>query len=142
MKGFTLIESVIVIAIIGMLALVSMNNIIEFQRSATVSSAAQELASTLRVARQNSMSGLVKTGETDTYYGVSLSGNTYELLRYPSADMLEQHTIDPQVAVPTGSFVMTFARITGLPSGNAPITLTHGTNVRTITVNANGLISL
>ena len=148
MKGFTLIESVVVIAILSVIALASMNTITEFQRNAILSSATQELGSTLRVARQNSISGMVGPGETDSYFGVSLNGNSYQLVRYttvPSTTTpVENHTIDASLTVTPAGATVTFARITGIPNGAASMTLTRtGTTIsKIISVNANGLISL
>ena len=164
MKGFTLIESVVVIAILAILALVSVNNIVEFQRNAILTSAAQELVSTIRVARQNSMSGLVKPGETyDTsgypYYGVYIYYNTtdkmyeYHLQRTytltagsPTTESIEQidHKIDSSVSLSSAPMTITFSRITGDPGSAQSLTLTRvGTSVsKTITVNTNGLVSL
>lgn len=155
-QGFTLIESVVVIAILAILALVSINTITEFQRNAILTSATQELGSTLRVAKADSTSGLVKTGEvyTDTgypYYGITLNGNTYQLTRTftlsggsAATENLETHAIDPSITVLPASTAITFTRITGVPSGAVTVTLTRTgtTTFRTVTVNANGLISL
>lgn len=162
MKGFTLIESVIVIAILATIAMVGMNNITEFQRNAILSAATQELGSTLRVAKADSTSGLVKIGEiySDTgypYYGIALSydsGNKqyiYQLTRTftlsggsATTENVESHAIDPSIIVAPASVAVTFTRITGNPSSAATITLTRtGTATsRTVTVNGSGLISL
>lgn len=156
MKGFTLIESMVVIAILAIVGVVAMNNITEFQRNAILSSATQELGSTLRVAKADSTSGLVKTGEvyTDTgypFYGVTLNGNIYQLIRTftlnggsTTTETLESHSIDPSITVAPASVNVTFTRITGNPSSATTITLTRTgtTTLRTVTVNGNGLISL
>lgn len=147
MKGFTLIESMVVIAILSILALVSINTITEFQRNSILVSATQELGSTLRVAQQNSISGKVKPGETDGTYGMSLSGNSYQLIRYtPGIDpeILEEHSVDPAISISPNPITLTFTRITGVPDSAASITLTRtGTaTTRTISVQANGLIRL
>jgi len=155
-QGFTLIESVVVIAILSIIALVSMNTITEFQRNAILSSATQELGSTLRVAKANSTAGLVKTGEsyTDTgypYYGVALTGNVYQLTRTftlmsgsPTTETIESHAIDPSITMTPISATVTFTRITGEPNAGVTFTLTRTgtTTSRTVTVSANGLISL
>ena len=147
MRGFTLIESIVVIAILAIVALASINTITEFQRNAILSAATQELGSTLRVARQDSISGLVKPGETDGSYGITLSGNSYQLNRYtPSLDpeVLEQHTIDSSLIVSPNPIDIRFTRITGAPSSEVTMTITRTgtTTSRTVVVNANGLISL
>lgn len=146
--GFTLIESVVVIAILAILAFAGMNTITEFQRNAILNSATQELGSTLRVARQNSISGRVGLGETDSYFGVSMNGNSYQLVRYtttpPSTNTIENHTIDSSLTVTPPSITVTFSRIIGEPNTAATITLSRigTTTSRTVTVSSNGLISL
>ena len=156
MKGFTLIESMVVIAILAILALASINTITEFQKNAILTSAAQELVSTIRVARADSMSGLVKIGETyedDGYpfYGVFITGNTYDLKRTftpygasQTIDTVESHTADSSITLSASSPTITFTRITGDPSSTPTITLTRTgtTTSKTITVNSNGLVSL
>lgn len=63
--GFTLIESVVVIAILGIMALVGSESILEFQKNALLDSTANEIASTLRSARTKSLAGqLCESGET------------------------------------------------------------------------------
>lgn len=163
-RGFTLIESVVVIAILSILALVGVNTISEFQRNAILSSATQELGSTLRMAKANSTSGLVKIGEVYTetgypYYGINLlydsacSCYIYNLTRTFTKVGFSQitenleplpHKIDSSITVSPVSLNITFDRITGIPSSTLTITLTRSdsTTSKTITVNSNGLISL
>ncbi len=155
-SGFTLIETMVVVAIVAIVSLASVNTITEFQRNSILSSATQELGSTIRVGQTNSTSGLVKTGEvyTDTgypFYGVALSGNSYQFTRTftlsggsQSTEILESHTIDPSITVTPASVTVTFSRITGEPNAAVSITLTRsGTAIsRTVVVNGNGLISL
>ena len=158
-KGFTLIESVVVIAILAILALASINTIVEFQKNAILTAATQELASTLRVAQANSTAGKLQPGETaDTYvgtnipnYNIHMSGNTYQLVRmYPDRTMvselpLEKHTIDSSLSLfttPHGISDVMFNRVTGATNA---ITLTLSRSngeTRSITITKDVLISL
>lgn len=165
MKGFTLIELIVVIAILFSVALVGTNTIIEFQRNAILTAAVQELASTLRTAQTNSIAGQLEPGETAgtfsstglPYFGVTFSDNAYRSYRLvrvftlasptptPTPNLLQ--TVDSSITVttlPPNITTVMFSRVTGLPDAAVTFTLTrtNTTTSRTITVNGNGLISL
>lgn len=155
--GFTLIETIVVVAIIAIISLASVNTITEFQRNAALDAAAHELASTLRTARTQSVAGSIHTGETAATFSptglptfsITLSGSTYTLSRtYTPAvgpmvtETIETHTIDNLFTVTPSPFTITFARVTGMPSTTMTITVARTTNFRIITVDANGNINL
>jgi prepilin-type N-terminal cleavage/methylation domain-containing protein len=163
--GFTLIESVVVIAILSVIALASMNTITEFQRNAILSSATQELGSTLREAQVNSTAGKLQPGETaDSFggfgipnYDIHITGNRYELVRmYPNGTIVSEpplatHSADSTLSLSTDPLNITdvwFYRVTGtrsanITSANITITLSRSNGVsRSATASANGLISL
>lgn len=159
-KGFTLIEIIIVVALLASVSLVGTNTIIEFQRNAILSAAAQELASTLRTAQANSSAGQIQSGETAStftidglpYFGLNVNGNSYQLIRkYTPAgagsettETLETHEIDSSVVPAPSPMTVMFARTSGIPNTAVTFTLTriHSTVSRTVTLHSNGLISL
>jgi prepilin-type N-terminal cleavage/methylation domain-containing protein len=158
-QGFTLIESVVVIAIISTLALISMNTITEFQKNSILTSAAQELTSTLRLAQQNSIAGKLQPDEDTSSFGsngipnydVHISGNTYLLVRmFNNGTLVSEPPIastsaDPTLTITTNppnvSDIM-FYRFTGTTSATVKVNLirTNGT-MRSTTVNTNGFIN-
>lgn len=162
-RGFSLIEVIIVVGMLSVIALTGTNTIIEFQRNAVLTAAAQELVSAVRTAQTRSIAGQLEAGEAATdfsadglpYFGIQTAGNAYQLVRvYTPAvgapvapETLENHTIDANIVLSTSPVlsppVFTFSRVTGLPSAAILLTLTRaGGTAKTITVAANGLISL
>lgn len=139
-KGFTLIETVVVVAILAILAFFGVENIIEFQKNALLSSTAQEFTSALRRAQSMSITGeipddpknpdnlkikLPSDFDTNTNglprFWINLSPASYTIgydyrLAGQTEDAsypLETFPIDPKLSIsPTGK--LTFTRLTGL----------------------------
>ena len=88
-KGISLIETVIVIAVIAVLSLIGTNTIINFKNDASMDSAVSELVSDIKLARNKSMNGEVFDEETveDFHpdylpeYGISLKNDHYTIIR-------------------------------------------------------------
>lgn len=87
--GVTLIETVVVVGILSILAVFSVENIVQFQKDSLAEANANEFVSTLRLARNKSMSGEIPSGSTFedfeeeglAEYGVGISANSYFLFR-------------------------------------------------------------
>ena len=164
MKGFTLVELIVVLAILFTVSGAAMLNIVEFQKNSTLTAATQELLSTLRIAQTNSIAGQVNNGESVgtfqstglPYFGVKFTGNSYQLIRRYTASgagsetestVDESHSIDSSLTVTLtpilGSTPITFSRISGIPSTSLSVEVkrSNGTK-KTITVNSSGLITL
>lgn len=132
MKAYTLIEVVLVVAIISLMSLIGMTKFGEFQKDAKLGTSADEFVSTLRMARGMSMAGSIGEGEAYSdfeedglpYFGVSVSGNTYEIFReveYKGAgsvvrETVEKTDLDPDFNL-TGSGEIKFERISGDTTG-------------------------
>ena len=128
-KGFTLIETIVVVAIISILAFFGVENIIEFQKNSLLEATANELASTLRQARTKSLAGELLSGETPAdfetdglpKYGVKIAGQTYILFREyqskgdpsPIRQDLETLDIGDQLLLSSSGGDAFFARVTG-----------------------------
>lgn len=128
-KGFTLIETVVVVAILAILAFFGVENIIEFQKNSLLEATASELASTLRQARTKSLAGELLDDEISSdftqdglpKYGVKIAGQTYILFReyQPSGDPspirqdLETFAIGDQLLLSPSGGEAVFARVTG-----------------------------
>ncbi len=160
MKGFSLVETLVIITIITTIAVVSVETIINFQQQSLVESSAKELVATLRQAQGKSRAGELAQGEMAAdfttnglpTYGVSLNGSNYALIRKatPVATgteatlTLESHVVSAGVTFSPAGFTVMFARVSGLADSALAVTLQKGTNTtaRTITVLDNGLITL
>lgn len=170
-KGVTLLEIIVVIALIAILSLFGVNTINNFKQDAGLDNAANELLSEIRVARSKSMNGEIladpatgKTEEASDFseygmpaYGIRILADSYELVRRyvkfdgsPVADecikgdggLCEKVFLDDSFSLaPIGSFY--FERITGNFGG---ITLTiiekKGGGGRKITITKDFSISV
>lgn len=155
-KGFSLIETIVVFAILSVLALVGVESIIEFQKNALLEGTANEFASTLRSARTKSIAGQLLEGENPEdfeeqglpKYGVRVEDETYFLFREyqlvgePSLrrDNLEAFIVINSLSLSPSGGEALFNRVTGISS---PITFTlqrsDGRGVREIEASDKGV---
>ncbi|MDP3998943.1 MAG: prepilin-type N-terminal cleavage/methylation domain-containing protein [bacterium] len=128
-KGFTLIEAVVVIAILAILALFGVGSIIEFQKNSLHLAEAEEFASILRDARTRSLTGQLLPGEqASTFepdglpeYGVKVAGTNYILFRQfqlwgapaPASGDLETYAISDKLLLTPSPSEVIFDRVTG-----------------------------
>lgn len=126
--GFTLLELLVTIGIIGIIAATSIPSYAAAQRRLTVNQAAAELANNLQAARTKAMSG-----GTDVTVVVSSGSVTSAVTSWTAPNGI---TLSPIGSV-------TFAHLSGLASSALTITVQNsgGTN-RTVAIAANGKISL
>ncbi len=131
-KGFTIIELLIVIAIIGVLAYVSLPMGLTFFRSQNVSSAREQLVELLNRARHNAI-----LQKNDSAYGVyidTMNGDLTSFTLYrgaaygdnPSDDEVYEQA--PNLTISTGdsslvSGEINFSKLTGMPSATGTITI-------------------
>lgn len=106
-KGFTLLELLVVIGIIGILFTIATVNLVGSERSASVSATVDELIADMHTQQTKAMTGTNDTTGNPNSYGIRFSGSSYSLF---------QGTSDPQdstdfAVTPTG---ITFT--TNLPS--------------------------
>jgi len=118
MKGFTLIETVVVVGIISIMALFGVESITSFQKTAALDSAANEFVSILKLAQNKSRTSELLAGElpekfetdgTDGFpkYGVKISGSNYLLIREyqldgatdPVQDELQTFPVDERIEI-------------------------------------------
>jgi Tfp pilus assembly protein FimT len=155
MKGASLLETLVTIAIIAILTLMGVNTINNFRHSATLDNTASELLSHLRTARNKSVSGELLTGENENIfeenglpeYGVALKAGGYSLIRRcqkaDATDCSDEAAIESVVLPetynlsPEGSIY--FKRITGT-SQNTSFTLTGRGGSVQFEINDNGAI--
>lgn len=157
MKGYTLLEVIVVIAIIGILSAFASAKFNQLRKETIINLAADEFASELKTARVKSMAGEVEEGEVLTdfeegglpSFGVLVSANTYALFRDYIAEGdalttrqdLETTTLDSTFNI-SGDSEVVFPRLTGAASATFIIE-NEGTNgKRQVSINSEGVISI
>lgn len=118
-RGFTLVEVIIVTAIIGILSLISFETVTSFQKTSSVESLANEFASALKTAKSKSIAGEVQTGVTYDpgfpKFEIKINTGDYEINRIDSdvsIKNLETLPIASNLSItPTGNVI--FSRLYG-----------------------------
>ena len=157
MKGFTLVELLVTIAIIGALSLVGTIKFNQFRDDVVINSVAEELASQIRSARNMSMVGIVMEGEEGQdfevdglpVYGVVVGGNSHFLFRdYTKAgesdktrENLETSVLEPSFNI-SGDSEIVFSRIYGEAPPKTFIIEKSGVSQKKVIVDGQGVVSI
>jgi prepilin-type N-terminal cleavage/methylation domain-containing protein len=151
-RGFTALEILIVIAILGILVAVIFPPLINFRRSSVLNVETQEMVTLINKARLSSMSS-----KGDVQYGVHFATTSITIFQGATyvfgATGNEEHVFDPTVSIGTaGSIVVNgggtdvlFQRITGATDQNATTTLSVVANTSassTVVVRSSGVVTL
>lgn len=139
-NGFTLIELLVIIALILIIGLMSVSF---YSRSITqnaVANSEDQLVGELRKAQIYSM-----MGRQNGAWGVNYGSNTITLFQgstYAGRDTAfdETSSVNTNVSI-SGFTFLTFFRMTGTPSATPTITVSGNNNSKTITINAQGVVS-
>ena len=152
-KGYTLVEMLVVVAIVTILALVSMMNFVGRRNQAHLSATASSMAALLREAQSRSVSQ-----SSSTIWGVHFENSTttspfFSLFStaYSSSSRISYYAFpawvgyDPSSVAP-GSFAeVSFAQVSGAASGSSSISIyliQSGTQASsTISISGAGAIS-
>ncbi len=151
-KGFTFIETLLVIAIISSLSVFGMMKIFAFQKDAKIDSVANEVLSTLKFARSKSELGEIPYSMNleeflpDKYpsYGVRSAGAGYEVfVQYETPSGAVNNTIGQSVTLPDDMSIniplgIVFERLSGRTSGADIDVFYKGTPEKRIIVNSSG----
>lgn len=117
MKGFTLIEILLVVGILMILAILTLPITFDFYRSQQLNTHAQELTQTLRRAQLKAMS--VESGSS---FGVYLTDDNYTLFKGPSfasRDVQYDEVFDlPRIIAVSGIKEVVFSKFEGIPEEN------------------------
>lgn len=141
MRGFTLIELILVIAILSFISLLSSPFYSRFLLQNAVDNTVDELSSSLRKAQTYSMAG--KQGSTWSVNSSSSTITLYKGISFASRNPVfdEKFSVNPNVSVSGMTTDISYARATGLPSSTPTITVSSGNNSKTITINSQGVVS-
>jgi len=138
MKGFTLVEILIVIVIVSFLLIFTLSWGMDFWKTQQIDSMAEEVIQALRRARLSSVSS-----GSDSSSGVYFDSGRYVLFRgtsYASRDSEEVFLSDASFSGDISEVV--FSKLEGMPSNTGDIILTVSGKTRTININSAGRISL
>lgn len=138
-RGFTLLELLLVIAIIGVIAGTSIPIYQSFQTKNDIDLAAYELASSLRRAQL-----LSRANDGDATWGVFIEQGRMTLFQgenFANRNPEEDEVYECSTAItPTGINEITFEKMTGRPESTGTITLTSPIATRTVTINDEGMV--
>jgi prepilin-type N-terminal cleavage/methylation domain-containing protein len=158
LKGFSLIEVLVVVSLIAILSVFGIVNIVEFQKTAVLDAEASEFAAEFKTARENSMAGEALEGKDISYFEpgflpywqIAVAGNTYTLkLVYrkvgdtaDTLDTVESHVLNTSwTLTPNGT--TNFERINGNASGTTIYTMTDNRGeIRHIDIDSQGNINI
>ena len=140
MKGFSLVEILIVIAILAFLLVLLAPSGIQFYRTQQLDTVTEEIVQALRKVQLNSMS--VKN---DSAFGVYFSSDQYVLFRgnsYLSRDQEEVFEILNDISFSGDISEVVFSKLNGDPNNLGNIILTLDNKTKTININSAGRINL
>lgn len=138
-QGFTLTEVLLSVVIIGMLVGLSLPVYASFQSRSDTAIATQNVADMLRRAQT-----YARGVNGDSQWGVAIQSETATLFKgasYATRDASYDETTSLSGATPSGLSEIVFSKLSATPTTTGTITLTKPNNIRTITVNAKGMVS-
>ncbi len=137
--GFTLIEALLSVAIIGILAGVSLPVYLSFQNRNDLDLAAQSIAETLRRAETYS-----RGVQGDAQWGVAIRPTYITLFKGTSyaarIASYDENTSLPATVTVGGLSDIPFTKWSGAPTSTGTITLTSTAGSRSVVINAKGMV--
>ena len=141
-KGFSLIELLVTIAIISILASVSVGSYFFFKKNTDIDLGVQKVVNAIREAQ-----GMAKAMKNDDAWGIDISVSRALIFKGTN---FAGRTQSYDIAIPlqgltsaSGTTQFIFYKLTGLPysASIGTLTLGNGNTTQTIQSNAEGLIS-
>lgn len=139
-KGFTLVEILLTVAMLAILATLTIPLGLNFLKGQQLEGSTQEVIQTLRRAQLKSMSM-----EGDSNFGLYLTNDNYILFKgdvYTPGDPYNEVFSFPEALTVSGLAQVVFTKVEGLANNTGNIILTIDNTSRTIEVNNFGKISL
>ncbi len=143
MKGFTFIELILVLAIILVLAAISVAFYSRFLTQNAVINNTDQIVSLLRKAQTYSMTGKQNGGDWGVKYA---STPTKQITLYLNGNSAfdEDFTVNNNITISPDPFDVSFLHFTGIPQGATfplDITISGNNQTKSITVNAQGVVN-
>lgn len=140
-SGFTLIELLLSIALIGIIAGISLPVYVSFQTRNELATTTSTVVDTLRRAQN-----YARTGMNDSQWGVSIQANSLVLFKgstYASRDMtMDEVSTLPGSVVASGLGEVVFSKMLGAPTVTGSVVLASSTgDTKTMTVNNKGMVA-
>jgi prepilin-type N-terminal cleavage/methylation domain-containing protein len=133
-KGFTLIEMILVVAIISILGALSATFYSRFLNQNAVANASDQLALQLRKAQVYSM-----VSKQGTNWGVKLQSGKIILYANGNSGFDESFSINPSTQI-SGFTQVQFTKGSGLPDQTPIILISDQNNQETISINTQGAV--
>jgi prepilin-type N-terminal cleavage/methylation domain-containing protein len=150
-EGFTLLEVIIVIAIVGVMAAVVSVSLVPARNEAKVRAAQTESAATIKLAQSYALQGKKLGAVTPNFFGFVISSSTvYKICGCSvancsdcsGANIIESRNLPAGVTFGTSALALTFNVPDGNinPSADTTISMSGGGISKSITVKAGGAI--
>jgi prepilin-type N-terminal cleavage/methylation domain-containing protein len=136
-RGFTLVEIALVVVIMGMLLAIAAPRFTAMRNGLQLKTAAEQLAGELRRAQIEA----IKLNKTIRVSKTSTSTYAVESLT-PAVTLLYNRSFEPGVGFAAGAMTVSFASFGPPIGGGAAFPITFGGRTRTVTVGANGIITI
>ncbi len=138
--GFTLLELILVVSVLGLLTALAIPAYASFRRNVALTNYADEIVSALRTAQNRS-----STSQGGVVHGVHLTTNQYCLFTGStfSTCTSPSYQLHGDITITSGTGDAIFSRFTGAPAAPATIVLqVTGGPSKTITIDISGRISV
>lgn len=150
--GFTLLELLVVMALIGILMTLTVVNLVKPQRSASIAGTVDVLVADLRSQQLKAMAGDSQSASSAQAHGIYIEPNRYTIFKgssYSGADA-DNFIVQPDSITFSTNFAssqVAFQRASGEPSGFNPsantITVSNlSGESKTLTINRYGVVTV